>query len=165
MVTACDGHADSLTCQVYLKTFWPEMAKCLYDGWIFSNMTCYQFGGCLHSSQTWDCSGMGALMGQVLADAPYITYGAEQHLHGSCYCQSAAHDQDKDCQGTVSDLLPTVLPVFSSWVSESTICGNGVDGDDTCEPCRQETGKQELSYPKPLSMFPRIPHISVDISL
>ena len=137
MVHACPGHSDPALCQAYLKTSWPAMARCLYHDLDLGAMACQHYGGCLHSSQAWTCRDVGSLMGQALADSPYTTYGAEQLLHGPCYCQ-----QSSDCQHTVSELLPTVLPEAASWVSVHTVtvCGGG--GEDTCAQCRGEAGRQ-----------------------
>ena len=134
MLNACAGHEDPGMCQEYMETSWPDMATCLYYDWVLGDLACYQYGGCQRSSQEWTCSAAGALMGQALADAPYTTYGVEKLLHGPCYCQDNA-----TCQARVSDLLPTVLPVFSAWVGQETqtICGDGVIGEDTCIACRQ----------------------------
>ena len=134
MLHACAGHEDPGMCQEYIQSSWPGMATCLYHDWVLGAMACYGYGGCQGSSQDWTCSATGALMGQALADSPYTTYGVEKLLHGPCYCQD-----NLTCQAAVSDLLPTVLPVFSAWVEDQTrtICGDGVIGDNTCNACSQ----------------------------
>ena len=133
MSNACEDSIDTEMCQSYLKTSWPDMAKCLYNEGILTDMTCDHFGGCQHNSQTWECADIGTLMAKVLSDSPFIVIGAEQHLL-DCYCKS-----DQTCQSTVRDLLPSILPALSTWVSSQTqwMCKAG---SDTCDQCFDETG-------------------------
>ena len=118
------------------------MAKCLYNQWTFENMTCDYFGGCSRTSRKWVCQDASNLIANMLYESPSIIFGAEQHLHGDCFCQSDAHSEDQDCQESISNVVDALLPAMSRWVSNQTqvMCGDTSNGPGTCEPCLEVAG-------------------------
>jgi hypothetical protein len=149
---ACENMTNTPKCQNFLETSWPEMASCVYDQWMFANLTCLYFGGCQQTSQNWGCSDVSNLMVTVLGDSDSLSIipGAESHLHGSCFCNSPEHIRDENCRDSVNDLIPTVLPAMSRWLATKTdwMCTDNrtQDGDDTCSECLEEVGMKINSY-------------------
>ena len=134
MTNGCKNSANPTLCRSFLKTSWQEMGPCLYNEGILRDMICHHFGDCQYNNHTWECTDIGHLMARVLNDSPFIVITAEAHLH-SCFCQT-----DEACWVTVTDLLPSVLPALSTWVSGRTqwMCASGAD---TCSQCLDKTGR------------------------
>ena len=127
MFHACEDSPTSAMCQKYLSTNWPDMANCLYNQWMFADLACLYFGGCQQTSHYWGCPDVSGLIARVLADPLSVIPGAEQHLHGPCYCQADAHSGDKNCEDMVTDIMPAVMPAMASWVVNQTerMCTGG----------------------------------------
>ena len=133
------------SCELYLSTWWPDMGKCLlgdFNDWAFASMTCQYFGGCGRTSQAWTCQDVSKLIGNMLAESPSVVFGAEQHLHGPCFCQSANHTSDPACQETVTGIIGDVLPAMSRWIQNQTnlLCGDDSASQGTCARCQEEAG-------------------------
>ena len=132
-------------CEQYLSTWWPEMGRCLladFDDWSFTSMTCHYYGRCSRTSQAWDCQDVSRLIANMLADEPSLVFGAEQHLHGACFCQSVNHTSDPTCQETVTGIIGDILPAMSRFIQNQThmLCGDDSTGQGTCAKCQEVAG-------------------------
>ena len=140
----CNNTSQPDICQQFLESWWPDMATCLYQEWILTNLTCLYLGGCQHVSHPWLCADVSHLLSQVLTDSGSlsISQGAEGVLHGSCFCNSSEHMEDPTCNSTVSSLVPMVLPAVSDWLASRTdwLCTDTSNGADTCAECLGEVG-------------------------
>ena len=137
----CKNTNDSSTCQGFVKDSWSDLGVCLYNQPLLKNMICEHFGGCEHNSHVWECEDIGSLVTRVLNNSPFILLGVENHIY-DCFCQN-----DPDCKLKVHWLMPSLLPVLSSWISQKVdwICANG---ESTCSQCMTEAGEKKKAQNK-----------------
>ena len=141
----CQDFEDSVACEDFLKTWWPSMAKCIYNEWMLTNLTCLYFGNCQAIWGEWICEDDSRHLAAALGDSDTLSVipGAESFLHGQCFCGSGLNFEGHDCNSSVSNYVPLAMPAISKWVENKTyfMCSEpNNDGQQTCSTCRNRTG-------------------------